>query len=65
LAVLLIKAATNGAALNLNGGELTRGKDADIIALQLQELPKDLSQLPLQIILQTNNAKRVFVGGEE
>ncbi|MDR1008118.1 MAG: metal-dependent hydrolase [Campylobacteraceae bacterium] len=65
LAILLLQAATNSEALNLNSGELVCGKNADIITLKLQELPKDISQLPLQIILQTNSAEKVFINGKE
>jgi cytosine/adenosine deaminase-related metal-dependent hydrolase len=65
LAVLLLQAATEGRALNLNSGELRCGKDADIIVLTLRELPEDILQLPLQMILQTNEAKRVFIGGKK
>lgn len=65
LAVLLLQAATEGGVLNLDSGELGHGKNADIIALRLQELPEEISQLPLQIILQTNEAKRVFINGKE
>ncbi|MDR1976695.1 MAG: metal-dependent hydrolase [Campylobacteraceae bacterium] len=67
LAHTLLNAATTcGAkALGVNSGELTEGKNADIIALQLKELPKDISQLPLQIILQTQSADKVFINGKE
>ncbi|MDR1461084.1 MAG: metal-dependent hydrolase [Campylobacteraceae bacterium] len=67
LAVLLLKASTcEGAkALGLNKGRLEKGFDADMIALNLKETPSDISQLPLQIILQTQTAHRVFIDGEE
>ncbi|MDR1285431.1 MAG: metal-dependent hydrolase [Campylobacteraceae bacterium] len=67
LAVLLLKASTcEGAkALDLNKGKLEKGFDADIIVLNLKEIPTDISQLPLHVILQTSGAHRVFIGGEK
>ncbi|MDR3345960.1 MAG: metal-dependent hydrolase [Campylobacteraceae bacterium] len=65
LAALLLKSATiNGAkALALNKGVLSEGYDADIIALKLPQSPKDISQLPLQIILRTGKAEAIYIGG--
>ncbi|MDR1614998.1 MAG: metal-dependent hydrolase [Campylobacteraceae bacterium] len=65
LAVLLLKSSTNeGAkALGLNKGGLEKGFDADIIALSLKEIPQDISELPLHIILQTTAARNVYIGG--
>ncbi|MDR2100174.1 MAG: metal-dependent hydrolase [Campylobacteraceae bacterium] len=67
LAVLLLKAATcEGAkALGLNKGVLESGFDADIIALELAEVPCDISDIALHTILQTKTARRIFISGKE
>jgi cytosine/adenosine deaminase-related metal-dependent hydrolase len=65
LAGSLLKLVTIEAAraLSLDKGILQKDFDADIIALSLKEMPSDISQLPLQIILQTEKASAVYIGG--
>lgn len=65
LAKDLLKSVTcNGAkALDLNTGSLEIGKKADIVSLNLEQIPKDLTELPLHLILHVKNAKEVFVEG--
>ncbi|MDR2636057.1 MAG: metal-dependent hydrolase [Campylobacteraceae bacterium] len=67
LAVLLLKASTNGGAkaLGLNKGRLEKGFDADIIALGLHEVPASISELPLHVVLQTKAAQRIFINGKD
>lgn len=67
LAKDLLKSVTiNGAkALNLENGSLEVGKQADLIGVYLEQIPKDLSQLPLALILHVNRADRIFIGGED
>ena len=62
---LLYSVTRNGAkALRLNTGELSRGKEADIIALTLKEAPKSLAQLPLHLILQASTPNHIFIEGD-
>jgi len=65
LAKDLLKAITINAAkaLNLNNGSLEVGKDADIITFKL---PNKTSKenLPLQIILHTNEVDNLYINGE-
>jgi cytosine/adenosine deaminase-related metal-dependent hydrolase len=65
LAVLLLKSVTQNSAnaFGLNKGRLKAGFDADIIVVNLKESPKDIAELPLQIILQTNKADLVYING--
>ncbi|MDR0407911.1 MAG: metal-dependent hydrolase [Campylobacteraceae bacterium] len=65
LAVLLLRASTCEAAkaLGLNKGRLEKGFDADIAVLNLKEIPSDVADIPLHIILQTNEAQKVFING--
>ena len=63
LARTLILGATRNAAaaLGLNLGELKEGKLADIAVFEGIECDED--QLPLQLILQSKNAKSLFIEG--
>jgi len=63
---LLIKAATkNGSkALGLNKGELSCGKDSDIICLVLPDSVKEKELLPMNVILHTKGVEKVIIGGE-
>lgn len=64
--LLLLSVTKNSAkALNLNTGELKKGLDADIIITTLKEIPENLSQLPLQLILQTKEVSNIYINGEE
>ncbi|PID47978.1 MAG: amidohydrolase [Proteobacteria bacterium] len=66
LAKDLLKSATiNGAkALHLDAGSLEVGKKADLILIELKQIPKSIDQLPLQLILHTKKVKKVFIEGE-
>ena len=60
--VLILGATRNAAAaLGLNLGELKEGKLADIAVFEGIECDED--QLPLQLILQSKNAKSLFIEG--
>ncbi|MFA6757650.1 MAG: amidohydrolase family protein, partial [Sulfurospirillaceae bacterium] len=50
-------------ALNLNEGSLKVGKDATFIALSIPKTTKE--NLPIQTILHTKKAKKVYIKGEE
>lgn len=65
LARELIKMATfNGAkALNLNLGQIKAGKIADFSVFEVEKC--DLSQLPLQFILNAKKASKLFIQGKE
>jgi cytosine/adenosine deaminase-related metal-dependent hydrolase len=52
-------------ALDLNNGELSVGKDADIIIFRLPGVVKDEKHLPLQVILHTNEVETIYINGEE
>lgn len=67
LAKDLLKAVTINAAksLGLNNGSLEAGKDADIITFKLPSIVKDISNLPLQIILHTNEVDKLYINGKE
>ncbi len=67
LAKDLLKSVTINAAkaLDLNNGSLEKGKDADIIAFKLPSEVKNLDNLPLQIILHTNEVDKMYINGEE
>ena len=59
---LLLGATRNAAAaLGLSLGELKEGKLADIAVFEGIEC--DEAQLPLQLILQSKNAKSLFIEG--
>lgn len=67
LAKHLLKSVTCNAEsiLNLNIGSLEVGKKADIISLSLEQLPKDLAQLPLHLILHVKSANEIFIEGKK
>ncbi|MFV0481734.1 MAG: metal-dependent hydrolase [Campylobacteraceae bacterium] len=67
LAKELIAASTNGGAtaLNLKSGSLQKEFSSDIIAFCLKESPKELSQLPLQVILQATKMDKIYINGKE
>lgn len=62
---ILINAATkNGSlALGLNKGEFTKGKDADIIAINLPDEIKSSDDLCMNIILHTKRVEKTIIGG--
>lgn len=61
---LLLMATRNGAkALNLELGELKAGKIADFSVFKVEEC--DLTQLPLQFILNAKKASKLFIQGKE
>ena len=66
LAKKLLKAATfNGAkALNLNCGEIGKGKLADFIVCELPDSIEDLQEIPLTLILHTKFTKATYIEGE-
>ena len=67
LAKDLLKSITKNAAkqLNLNNGSLEKGKDADIITFKLPSAIKDISYLPMHIILHTNEVEELYINGEK
>lgn len=62
----LLKAATlNGSkALGLDKGEISVGKDADIISFDLPDEIKDEQSLATHIILHTKFVNKTYIGGE-
>lgn len=66
LARILLYCATNGGAkaLGLNLGSIEKGKIADFAVFKGFEVA-NLSQLPLQLILQSKNAKELFIKGQK
>ncbi|MBS9778805.1 MAG: metal-dependent hydrolase [Campylobacteraceae bacterium] len=63
---LLLSVTQNSSkALGVNSGSLEKGKDADFTAVSLEQIPEDLEQLPVQLILHVKKADKVFVNGEE
>ncbi|WP_238594009.1 aminofutalosine deaminase family hydrolase [Lebetimonas natsushimae] len=67
LAKDLLKSVTINAAksLGLNNGSIETGKDADLISFKLPDKIKDIENLPLQIILHTNEVNYLYINGEE
>ena len=67
LAKDLLKAVTINAAksLNLNNGSIEKGKDADLITFQLPDNVENIENLPIQIILHTNEVERLYINGEK
>ena len=67
LAKDLLKSVTVNAAkqLNLNNGEIKEGKEADLISFKLPDKVNDIENLPLQIILHTNEVEYLYINGEE
>lgn len=66
LSKMLILASTKNAAkaLNLDLGILQKDKIADIAVYNCFDI-KDINQLPLQLLLQTKEVKKLFIKGEE
>ncbi len=66
LSKILIRSATkNGSdALGLNKGELSKGKDADIISLILPDEIEDKEYLYMNIILHTKFVNKTIIRGE-
>lgn len=61
---LILMATRNGAkALNLELGEIKAGKIADFSVFKVDEC--DLTQLPLQFILNAKKASKLFIQGKE
>jgi len=67
LALDLLKAVTSKAAtaLKLPIGEIKEGNWADIIVVTIPDMPRSIEQLPLQLILHTNNVKQIYISGEK
>jgi len=67
LALELLKAVTSKAAkaLNLPIGKIKEGNWADIIIITLPDMPESSEQLPLQLILHTNNVKQLYIQGQK
>jgi len=67
LAKDLLKSITINAAkqLNLNNGEIKEGKEADLIAFKLPDKVNNLENIPLQIILHTNEIEYLYINGEK
>jgi cytosine/adenosine deaminase-related metal-dependent hydrolase len=65
LASRLLRAATSNAAkaLGTNSGELVPFKDADMIVVKLPGSVEDKEALALQLILHTQKADMVYIGG--
>jgi len=67
LAKDLLKSVTVNAAkqLNLNNGEIKEGKDADLIVFKLPDKINEIENLPLQIILHTNEVEELYINGKQ
>lgn len=67
LAKILLLAVTKNAALSLglNCGEIAFEKFADFAIISLENLPKDLNLLPLELILRTKEASEVYIQGQK
>lgn len=67
LAKILLLAVTKNAAfsLDLNCGEIAFEKFADFAIICLKDLPKDLSLLPLELILRTSEASEIYIQGQK
>jgi len=66
LAKDLLKSVTKTASniLELNNGVLEVGKSADLISFKLPNKINNIDELPLQIILHTNNVEKMWINGE-
>ena len=63
---LLLSSTNFGAkAMNLKTGQLTKNYQSDIISFCLKEIPKNISNLCLQTILQTKDVDLVYINGEK
>ncbi len=67
LAKDLLKAVTSNASksLGLNNGSIEKGKYADLICFKLPDSVKNEENLPMQIILHTNEVDKLYINGEE
>jgi len=67
LSTQLLKMSTRngGKALGLNNGELTSGKDSDIICLTLPNTINSTKELATQLILHTKAADTIYINGEK
>jgi len=65
LAKQLLQSVTKNAAdaLGLNTGEIKEGKNADMIVLDLDDMPN--KELPIHIILHRYNISKVIINGED
>jgi len=63
----LLKSVTVNAAkaLDINGGKLEVGKNADLITFRLPDFVEEDEYLPLQIILHTNEVDKLIINGVE
>jgi len=63
----LLRSVTINAAsaLNLNCGVLETGRSADMALITLPNEVEDLHQLPLQVLLHTNEVDEVYIDGEK
>ena len=66
LAEALLKAATSRSAeaLGLKAGRIQKGYHADLITVALPSPVESPDQLALQLVLQTDSAASVYIGGE-
>ncbi len=67
LAKDLLKAVTINASkqLKLNNGSLEKGKDADLIIFKLPGKVKEKENIPMQIILHTNEVEKLYINGKK
>ena len=67
LAKDLLKAVTTNAAkqLKLNNGSIEKGKDADLITFKLPGKVKEKENIPMQIILHTNEVEELYINGKK
>ncbi len=67
LAKEILKSVTLNAqkALDLKCGTLEVGKYADFVSFTLEQIPKDLDDLPLSLILHVKKVDKIFIQGEE
>ncbi len=67
LSKLLLRMCSSNAAhaLNLNCGEITKGRLADINVCEIHEDLDDIEDISLQLILQTKFTKATYISGEK
>lgn len=67
LAKDLLKSVTINAAyqLKLNNGSIEKGKDADLITFKLPGKVKEKENIPMQIILHTNEVEELYINGKK
>lgn len=64
--LLLTSVTRNGAkALGQNSGELTKGKEADIITVSLEQEVHTIEQVALQALLHVKSVSNIFIQGEK